>query len=211
MRELHRIGVRPLDGDIHKNCVRDILDRLVNFDNDTITNSHPESAQICNSCSRSWKRVVEYTRRQVESYFDGLCLDCMQNTPDENSEYWALDTPGYVYDNTCRIRHGEPTWYFSFMGRGERNPYCLQSWMNKKENSRLHHGTHPLPWDFAKRFIPISLPINLVSSTSWVPQPCLWPARRSFNRRQISTMLGTLKPWTGEYMFEVLARYLPNR
>ncbi|KAL2705955.1 hypothetical protein AAEP93_001205 [Penicillium crustosum] len=127
MRELHRIGVRPLDGDIHKNCVRDILDRLVNFDNDTITNSHPESAQICNSCSRSWKRVVEYTRRQVESYFDGLCLDCMQNTPDENSEYWALDTPGYVYDNTCRIRHGEPTWYFSFMGRGERNPYCLQS------------------------------------------------------------------------------------
>ncbi|CRL17122.1 BTB/POZ fold [Penicillium camemberti] len=127
MRELHRIGVRPLDSEIHKNCVRDILDRLENFDDDTITNSHPASAQICNACSRSWKRVVEYTRRQVKSYFDGLCLDCMQNHPDENSEYWALDTPRYMYDNTCRIRHGEPTWYFSFMGRRDRNPYRTQS------------------------------------------------------------------------------------
>lgn len=127
IRELHRVGVRPLDSDIHKNCVRDILDRLENFDDDTITNGHPESAKICNACSRSWKRVVEYTRRQVVSYFDGLCLDCMQNNPDENPEYWALDTPRYVYDNTCRIRHGEPSWYFSFMGRRDRNPYRMQS------------------------------------------------------------------------------------
>ncbi|KAJ5534618.1 hypothetical protein N7527_000872 [Penicillium freii] len=127
MRELHRIGVRPLDSDIHKNCVRDIIDRLKNFDDDQITKSYPASARRCNACSRSWKRVVEYTRKQVESYFHGLCLDCMQNHPDENSEYWALDIPRYVYDKTCRIRHGEPTWYFSFMGRRDRNPYRMQS------------------------------------------------------------------------------------
>lgn len=52
--------------------------------------------------------------------------------------------------------------------------------------------------------MPISLPINLISPTSQVPQPCLWQA-------QISTMLGILEPSTGEYMFEVLAKYVPNR
>ncbi|KAJ6137983.1 hypothetical protein N7471_004469 [Penicillium samsonianum] len=126
MRELHRIGVRPLDSDIHKNSVRDILDRLESFDDDQMANSDPLSMQRCEACSHSWKRTVEHARRQVESYFDGLCLDCMQNHPDENSEYWNLGTTRYVYDKTCRISHGEPTWYFSFMGRRDRNPYRMR-------------------------------------------------------------------------------------
>ncbi|CAG8090788.1 unnamed protein product, partial [Penicillium nalgiovense] len=124
MRELHRIGVRPLDSDIHKNCVREILDRLAAFDEDKMANRQP-SMQKCSLCSRSWKPIVQYARRQVESYFDGLCLDCMKNHPDEDSEYWALGTRR-VYDLTCRISHGEPTWYFSFMGRRDRSPYRMQ-------------------------------------------------------------------------------------
>ncbi|KAF3014571.1 hypothetical protein E8E15_003153 [Penicillium rubens] len=69
--------------------------------------------------------MLQYARRQVEGYFDGLCLDCMKNHPNENSEYWALGTRR-VYDSTCRISHGEPTWYFSFMGRRDRSPYRMQ-------------------------------------------------------------------------------------
>ncbi|CAI7586478.1 unnamed protein product [Penicillium glandicola] len=52
MRELHRIGVKPLDSDIHKNSVRGILDRLESFDGTRIPNKH-RSMQECTSCARS--------------------------------------------------------------------------------------------------------------------------------------------------------------
>ncbi|KAJ5959972.1 uncharacterized protein N7479_007122 [Penicillium vulpinum] len=126
LEELHRIEVKPLDCDIHKSCVRDILDRLKDFNENRMEN-RPPSMQTCTACSRSWKRVVEYARRQVESYFDDLCLDCMQNHPDENSEYWSFSTIRSRHDQTCRISHGEPTWYFSFMGRRDRSPYLMLS------------------------------------------------------------------------------------
>ncbi|KAJ5163161.1 uncharacterized protein N7500_004991 [Penicillium coprophilum] len=126
MRELHRIGVRPLDGDIHKNGVRDILNRLKGFNEEKTLNGQ-SSVQRYTGCSHSWKFVVEHSRKQVEGYFDGLCLDCMHNNPDENSEYWSLDTIRYVYGKDCRISHGQPTWYFSFMGHRDRNPSRMQS------------------------------------------------------------------------------------
>lgn len=154
MRELHRIGVRPLDSDIHKNCVREILDRLAAFDEDKMANRQP-SMQKCSLCSRSWKPIVQYARRQVESYFDGLCLDCMKNHPDEDSEYWALGTRR-VYDLTCRISHGEPTWYFSFMGRRDRSPYRMQHEWIRRNESRIHGNTGHLPWCFAEQSTSIS-------------------------------------------------------
>ncbi|CAG8898005.1 unnamed protein product [Penicillium egyptiacum] len=125
MRELHRIGVKPLDSDIHKNCVLDILNRLANFDEDKMADRDPW-VPTCEACSHSWKRLVGHAQRHVQNYFDGLCLDCMKNQPNENSEYWAFGTPRYEYDGTCRISHGEPTWYFSFMGRRDRSQCRMQ-------------------------------------------------------------------------------------
>lgn len=125
MRDLHKIGIKPLDSEIYKNCVRDILNRLASFKEDNMANK--PSVQRCEECFHWWKWIVDHAIGQVESYFDGLCLDCMKNHPDEDSEYWALDAMRYVYDTTCRIRHGEPTWYFSFMGLRDRSPYGMRS------------------------------------------------------------------------------------
>ncbi|KGO77303.1 hypothetical protein PITC_092630 [Penicillium italicum] len=32
-----------------------------------------------------------------------------------------------MYDKTCRVRLGEPTWYFNFMGRRDRSTYRMNS------------------------------------------------------------------------------------
>jgi hypothetical protein len=41
----------------------------------------------------------------------------------EDREYWNWSQTGryaYAYNTRCRIKHGQPTWYFSFMGRKEK-------------------------------------------------------------------------------------------
>ncbi|KAI2717753.1 hypothetical protein CBS147332_4633 [Penicillium roqueforti] len=125
-RELHHIRVKPLDSDIYKNCVSDILNRLANFNEDNMAKRKP-SVQRCVVCPFSWKRTVEYARRLVDGYFHGLCLDCMQKHPDEDSEYWDLRTTRLVYDQTCRITHGEATWFSSFMGHRNKWLYRIRS------------------------------------------------------------------------------------
>jgi hypothetical protein len=39
----------------------------------------------------------------------------------EDEDYWRHNEFGYYrHRGTCRVSHGQPTWYFSFMGRKER-------------------------------------------------------------------------------------------
>lgn len=46
-------------------------------------------------------------------------MSSSKNEENEDKDYWTHATRG-VYDNDCRISHGQPTWYFSFMGRKEK-------------------------------------------------------------------------------------------
>jgi len=64
---------------------------------------------------------VEETRVKLLSDFHGLCLDCMELSRSKINEnvdedYWLHDEHR-SWDRGCRISHGQPTWYFSFMGR----------------------------------------------------------------------------------------------
>ncbi|KAI0477008.1 hypothetical protein F4859DRAFT_521578 [Xylaria cf. heliscus] len=85
------------------------------------------STALCKTCVPN----LNYTAHELESEvlsasdrvrknFDGLCLDCMHKfkTGDDDSDYFAHDKPGN-HDRGCRVRHGQPTWYFSYMGRKE--------------------------------------------------------------------------------------------
>ena len=59
------------------------------------------------------------------AYYDGMCLDCMDRlkpkTGDGDDDYWQhnnfRDEDGWF--EGCRIKHKQPSWYFSFMGRKE--------------------------------------------------------------------------------------------
>ncbi|KAI0871490.1 hypothetical protein GGS24DRAFT_503766 [Hypoxylon argillaceum] len=58
--------------------------------------------------------------KRVRRNFGGLCLDCMHKfkTYGDHSDYFMHDRHGH-YDRGCRVKHGQPTWYFSYMGRKE--------------------------------------------------------------------------------------------
>jgi hypothetical protein len=75
---------------------------------------------------------------KVRKYIGGLCLDCMNNSKDspykhtyykcvrsglgsdEDDAYWNHNTRK-DWSMGCRVKHDEPTWYFSFMGRRQKD------------------------------------------------------------------------------------------
>jgi hypothetical protein len=121
LRQLHQIGIKPLDSDIHKRSVRDVLDRLGSFSESNMGIEHL-LMHYCAVCSLSWQRVVDNARLHTENYFEGLCLDCMRNYQSENTQYWTLETTRSDYDLSCRVGHGQATWYFSFKACHEQVP-----------------------------------------------------------------------------------------
>ena len=94
-----------------------ILLRLKGF-----TYNAPQSA--CDVCRADYKENVASARERVESYFDGLCLDCMDKSKpksgDTDEDYWEHNelSESDIIEG-CRFAHKQPTWYFSFMGRKE--------------------------------------------------------------------------------------------
>jgi hypothetical protein len=68
--------------------------------------------------STHWDRRYKYWQ------FEGLCLDCMNKSLATKSkepgstdvDYWKHDLYE-SWSSGCRFRHGQPTWYWSFMGR----------------------------------------------------------------------------------------------
>lgn len=98
--------------------VNSILNHLTEFEyrppvcsDDTCDCRHP-------NFNRSIRRAVD----MVRGYFDGLRLDCMDKskakTIDHDSDYWRHNNfDEATWDRGCRVSHGEPNWYFSFMGR----------------------------------------------------------------------------------------------
>lgn len=47
---------------------------------------------------------------------------------DKDADYWRHDKGDMTWDARCRIDHGQPTWYFSFMGRREK----MLAWQGRK-------------------------------------------------------------------------------
>ncbi|RAH40447.1 uncharacterized protein BO95DRAFT_457380 [Aspergillus brunneoviolaceus CBS 621.78] len=121
-RELQRIGVWPFEECMRHSSIDDLVFRMERFDASKMreyTDPGTRKPVDCTHCGCNWEAAVAGAAKRVEGYFDGLCLDCMDNTKnlekggDRDRDYWA-------YDVGCRIKHGEPTWYFSFMGRREK-------------------------------------------------------------------------------------------
>jgi hypothetical protein len=72
---------------------------------------------------KTWINVEqdgETVRMQVDDSFVGLCLDCLTKSKfgSDDADYW-LHCLQFEYDHGCTIDHGQPTWYFSFLGRLE--------------------------------------------------------------------------------------------
>ncbi|GIC86439.1 uncharacterized protein Aud_002811 [Aspergillus udagawae] len=135
LKTLRRIHVSPLDLDSTKASAAEMLDRLRQYDGTNTRSQGPSlndtsldhsRQRPCSVCWLDGHTIVRQAVRRVSSYFDGLCLDCMDRTKDlrvkgnTDQDYWFHNEWKESYDSNCRISHGEPTWYFSFMGRKEK-------------------------------------------------------------------------------------------
>lgn len=128
LRELGRIEVWPLEDSMRNQSIQEMLERLSLFDEKNMRSyTNPRTGKVgsCNSCNQSWGEIVLRAASTVSKYFDGLCLDCMdlskdlRSGGDRDDDYWRHNELRN-WDSGCRIKHGEPTWYFSFMGRREK-------------------------------------------------------------------------------------------
>jgi hypothetical protein len=136
--------VWPLEDSLAKASIKEILDRMLDFDGSkiqprpAIPSSGLSSTTACKYCTMDWEGIVVTARCNTSKYFDGLCMDCMATTKnmrlsdrmathkmmrltlDDDYDYWHHNERRHDYSAGCRLKHGEPTWYFSFMGRRER-------------------------------------------------------------------------------------------
>lgn len=76
-------------------------------------------------------------RTEVDDSFAGLCLDCLTKTKfgSENADYWN-HCMEFQYDHGCTVPHGQPTWYFSFLGRPEKMEEFQQKQRQAKRGPR---------------------------------------------------------------------------
>jgi hypothetical protein len=122
LRELIQIGVWPTHEALTRNSISSLLERLTKFDR-----THG------NTCTCNYEEIqtVNETIRIVGRYLQGLCVDCMrkdetlrqrETEPDRyDDNYGHFGISDSVYDKKCRIRHKNPTWYWSNM-----NPYKME-------------------------------------------------------------------------------------
>ncbi|KAF2491001.1 hypothetical protein BU16DRAFT_442825, partial [Lophium mytilinum] len=121
LSELVNLEVFPLDDFLHRASLSDITHRIRQF-------KHHSAAPNCTTCNINWVGVVFRAVRATEAYFDGLCLDCMERSRgrDGDENYWRqCGSVDKLWDSRCRITHGEPSWYVSWLGRNDHKQKLL--------------------------------------------------------------------------------------
>ena len=113
--------------------MRAILARLEEF-------KYKAAETACMSpCHQDYEAAVDDAVDETATYFDGMCLDCMsRRNPklrDHHEDYWQHNNfrAEDSWFTGCRIKHKQPSWYFSFMSRQEDKDYL-------QDRDRRHYG-----------------------------------------------------------------------
>lgn len=118
---LKKCKIWPMEIRFQKASINELLSRLGDFE--------IELKDTCSKCRKSYKRLVELAVSNVKYLLQGLCLDCVRDSGrwagSEDRDYWARHSKYDMGMATCRSKHGEPTWYWSFMGRPERRQIMM--------------------------------------------------------------------------------------
>ncbi len=143
-QHLFTIGVWPMELVFLKESISQILTRLKAF-------SFEPKARMCETCrhpsvsnaififerAQNYKEHIKLVIKHVSEYFDGLCLDCLDRsqpkTGSTHSYYWrhaSLNQKEWC--KGCRVKHKQPTWYFSFMGRHDVRESKMQAAREEK-------------------------------------------------------------------------------
>ncbi|KAI4180475.1 MAG: hypothetical protein LQ346_006986 [Caloplaca aetnensis] len=133
---LYTIDVWPLETVFLHKSINEILENLTRF-------SYEAPARACVLCRQDYKKIVKGVEQNVRSYFDGLCLDCLDRskpkTEDIDMDYWRHhELKEHEWTSGCRFSHKQPTWYFSFNGRKEERDRMAK----KMQGSRPRNGRY---------------------------------------------------------------------
>lgn len=117
LKQLRELEIFPLKKKAKEASIETLCQRLAKFD------WKPKLKGCCHWLStKDFNRIVHATATRTRSYWDGLCLQCMDRTNPKtgshDSDYWNARTLR-KYWKYCDIEHGQPTWHFSFLGREE--------------------------------------------------------------------------------------------
>ena len=106
----------------------------------------PAAGACMTSCHQDYEFIVRGALKFTATYFQGMCLDCMDRLKpklrDGHEDYWhhnnfsAERSPSCFVG--CRIKHRQPSWYYSFMGRQEHRDHLQE---NSREKSRRHYDS----------------------------------------------------------------------
>lgn len=132
-KQLYDMNVWPLEQEAQRQSINAIIEKLKGFQYEP-----PSSACMC--CRDDYDSHVAAASAYVASYFDGLCLNCMDRskpkTGDSDNDYWQhLGLPESAIIKGCKFQHKQPTWYFSFMGRKEDRERAKKARQPKRPDS----------------------------------------------------------------------------
>ena len=121
--ELESVKVWPMEMRFNSTSINDLIEQLGNF-------HFVPDFDTCSICKKDYDSEVDDICTNVANLFQGLCLDCMNDSvgypkrPDK--DYWDRRNRYRYGGTTCRIEHGEATWYWSFMGRVDRRKEMMR-------------------------------------------------------------------------------------
>ena len=115
--ELLKWNIPPFDKDGQgRESIKELADKLLDFDWES------KDKDVCRFYNQDYTGNAGKVYKEVMVYFDGLCLDCLDRikskTQSSHDDYWEVDRIKQ-WDKNCRVKHGQATWYFSFLGRRE--------------------------------------------------------------------------------------------
>ncbi|KAF1848908.1 uncharacterized protein K460DRAFT_279288 [Cucurbitaria berberidis CBS 394.84] len=122
---LYTADVYPIELKCARASINTMLSRLDEF--------YCPKGGCCSICTVDWEPAVEHAQTMTSKYFDGLCIDCMGNSRlprgvDPDVKYWMKNgSSSGRWDQHCRIKHGEPTWYHSWCGRDEHRQRLIKA------------------------------------------------------------------------------------
>ncbi|KAH7084780.1 hypothetical protein BKA63DRAFT_559463 [Paraphoma chrysanthemicola] len=112
---LTRCEAWPVDDVVLSSSISQIINRLKGFKYD-----YTPKCQRCRT--HDWETIVLRALSNTNGYFNGICLDCQDrskprgdNIDDEYEKHNSSE--GGRWDTRCRIKHGQLTWYISWLGR----------------------------------------------------------------------------------------------
>ncbi|TVY73436.1 hypothetical protein LSUE1_G005539 [Lachnellula suecica] len=124
LEALCNTGAWPLEDVMHGKdalSLNRVLDCLLRFKYNC-----PQDAYGCDLCSRNFLRdTIEPGVKDAQAEFGGLCLDCINNSQASNerggrSAVARASGKSGKWNAGCRIDHGEPTWWFSYISSKQK-------------------------------------------------------------------------------------------